>query len=157
MINLRKFTNKDIPYILENWVGTDKLDGAFKNDDQEKLEKRFSFWENETNAKGAKSFGFCIELDKPIGAIWYTENTPNELTLSIYIDASFRGKGYGSQACKIAEESLKQKGFYVIKSSCRQDNFKSIKLHEKLGFELLKKELSPNGTPMIRWKKKLSN
>ena len=156
MIKIRKFNNNDIDFIVDNWLGTVRLDGVFQNDTIEKIQKRISFWQEEKNEKGDVSLGFCIELDqKPIGIAWFTENIKGQLTYSLYIDVNFRGKGYGKQASMMIEQILKDKGFKIIKSSCRQDNVASAILHEKLGFKLTKKELSPNGTPMFRWEKEL--
>ena len=40
-IKLRKFNEKDIDFVMNNWVGTDKLDGFFKDKTREDLKESF--------------------------------------------------------------------------------------------------------------------
>ena len=155
-MEVRKFNKNDIEFIVGNWLGTDRLDGVFQNDTIEKIEKRITFWQQEKNDKGNVSLGYAIEYkERLIGVAWFTENIKGQLTYNLYLDVDYRGRGYGVQASKIIEEDLKKKGFKNLKSSCAQDNLASSKMHRKLGFKLVKEELSPNGTPMQRWEKEL--
>lgn len=151
---IRKFKTADILFVSKFWMGTDRLEGVFQNDSVDKILKRFSMWGSEKDEKGNAYIGFAIELnDRLIGLSWFTENIKGQLTFSMYLDVDYRGKGYGVEAYKIIEPLLIERGFNLIKSSCRQNNIASFKMHEKCGFDLIKSELSPNGTPMYRWQK----
>lgn len=52
------------------------------------------------------------------------------------IATEHRRKGYAYEAEKLALAYAKEKGFTVAVAYIREDNTASIKLHEKLGFEL---------------------
>lgn len=154
-IRLRKFNNNDIDFVVNNWVGTDKLDGFFKDRTKENLEKSFKKYEEEKSGDRFL-YSYCIEFEgRPVGIIQFTEKYKDTPNLNLYIEDIYRNKGIGTNAFKLAKEILKLKGFDLITSSCRQDNVASVNLHKKLGFELIKSELSPNGTPMFRWQIKI--
>lgn len=156
MITVRKFNIDDMCFIVDKWLGTDRLDGIFQNAEKEKIEELISIWEKEVDDKGDFYLGFCIEKEGvPIGIIMLSENIKGIPTFGIAIDIDYRGRGYGKQASMLVFEELKQRGYKLLKSSCRQNNIASKKLHEKLGFQLIKSELSPNGTPMYRWEKRI--
>lgn len=154
-IRLRKFNNNDIDFVVNNWVGTDKLDGFFKDRTKENLEESFKKYEEEKSGDRFL-YSYCIEFEgRPVGIIQFTEKYKDTPNLNLYIEDIYRNKGIGTNAFKLAKEILKLKGFDLITSSCRQDNVASVNLHKKLGFELIKSELSPNGTPMFRWQIKI--
>lgn len=151
-IILRKFNNNDIDFIMNNWVGTDKLNGFFKDKTKESLEDAFKKYDEEISGDRFL-FSYCIELEgRPVGIIQFTEKYKGTPNLNLYIEDIFRNKGIGTKAFEYGKEILKLKGYNLITSSCAQDNFASVNLHKKLGFNLIKEELSPNGTPMFRWR-----
>ena len=154
-IKLRKFNKKDIDFVIENWVGTDKLDGFFKDRTRESLEESFKKYEEEKSGDRFL-FSYCVDLDgRPIGIIQFTEKYQGIPNLNLYIEDIYRNKGMGTKAFEIGKEIIKSKGFNYITSSCRQDNVASVNLHKKLGFKIIKEENSPNGTPMFRWENKI--
>lgn len=154
-LKLRKFNENDIDFIMNNWVGTDKLDGFFKDRTRESLKESFEKYKNEKSG-GRFLFSYCIEVEgRPVGVIQFTEKYSNTPNLNLYIEDVYRNKGIGTKAFKLAKEIIKSKGYNLITSSCRQDNIASVNLHKKLGFGLIKSELSPNGTTMYRWELKI--
>jgi RimJ/RimL family protein N-acetyltransferase len=151
MVNLRKFAYDDIDFILKNWVNTDLLNGFFKNDDRESLEKRIDKYNSEKSGEKFL-FTYCIEFNGcPVGLLQFTEKYENTPNLNIYIEESKQKQGIGTKAFDTAKNIAKDKGFSCITSSCAKDNFKSVHFHNRVGFKLIKEELSPNGTPMLRW------
>ena len=156
-IILRKFTDDDIDFVMDNWVGTDKLDGFFRDKTRESLKESFKKYEKEKS--GDKFlYSFCIDKDgRPVGIVQFTEKYENTPNLNLYIEDVYRNRGIGTKAFVLAKEIMKSKGFETITSSCVQSNQASVNLHKKLGFQVIKSELSPNGTPMFRWEMKIKN
>ena len=154
-IKLRGFNEKDIDFVMNNWVGTDKLDGFFKDKTRESLKESFKKYQEE-KSEDRFLFTYCIEFEnRPVGIIQFTEKYENTPNLNLYVEDVFRNKGIGTKAFELAKVIIKSKGFNLITSSCSQDNAASVNLHKKLGFELIKAENSPNGTPMFRWQIKI--
>ena len=54
--------------------------------------------------------------------------------LSIYLDQSVRGKGYGSMLMEAILRMAKRDGYYNVVSLITQGNTGSEKIHEKFGF-----------------------
>ncbi len=61
------------------------------------------------------------------------------------IKDQFKRKGYAFKAEKLALKYAKEKGFTIAVGGVDDDNIASIRLHEKLGFELDRKYLNPKG------------
>ena len=154
-IKLRKFNENDIDFVMKNWVGTDKLNGFFKDKTKEGLKESFKKYHEEKS--GDKFlFSYCIETDgRPVGIIQFTEKYKNTPNLNLYIEDIYRNRGIGTISFELAKTIIKSKGFNIITSSCARNNLASISLHKKLGFQIIKVENSPNGTPMLRWQIKL--
>ena len=55
--------------------------------------------------------------------------------LSVYINKDFSNRGIGSQLYKYLIDSLKEKEIHTLIGGVALPNDKSVKLHEKLGFE----------------------
>ena len=160
MVTIRKFVINDIEFVLNNWVGTDKLGGYWKDATKESLTKSFADWDSEIDIQGRPRVKYCIEITEngrkiPVGVIYYSYNEEGCLTYNIFIDENYRGKGYAVQATKLAEEKLKEKGIKIVKSSSFHKNIASINLHKKVGFVLIKQEINPAGNLMYRWEKHL--
>ncbi len=56
--------------------------------------------------------------------------------LSVYIDPQYQRRGIGMELMVSIIETGKKTGFHVIMSGITADNEISVKMHEKLGFEL---------------------
>lgn len=56
--------------------------------------------------------------------------------LSVYVDPQYHNNGIGTKLIKNMVQLGREKGFHVIISGICADNYSSIKIHEKLGFEL---------------------
>lgn len=57
--------------------------------------------------------------------------------LSIYIDPTYQGKGIGKELMKRSLLKAEEEGYKTVLSLITSENEKSIKLHEKYGFELV--------------------
>lgn len=155
-LKLRKFESTDFGYIMENWVGNKRLGSMFfKNANEDTIKEFIKESKQETSPDGKADFTYCIDLlGKPVGMIRLGENWQG-LNLDIFVDLHYRKHNIATKAFELIQEIARQKGFKSITSSCSQDNTASEKLHRKLGFTLIKSELSPKGVPMYRWEKKI--
>lgn len=156
LVSIRKFREDDVDFILNNWVGTDKLDGVFKTATKESIQEMIEYY-SQGYKNGKFMYGFCVETDGKIAG-WMSfaekeEGTPN---FGIALDKAYRRKGVATRAFELAKNFLLEKGAKRITSSCAEDNTASEKMHQKLGFEEIKRELSPKGHPMIRWQMAIS-
>ncbi|MBR4100174.1 MAG: GNAT family N-acetyltransferase [Clostridia bacterium] len=61
------------------------------------------------------------------------------------IKDGFQGKGFGFEAETLALKYSREKGFTIAVSGVDENNVASIKLHEKLGFELDRKYSNKQG------------
>lgn len=61
------------------------------------------------------------------------------------IKEEFKRKGFGFEAEQLALKYAKEKGFTIAVGGVDDNNIASIKLHEKLGFELDRKYLNKRG------------
>jgi len=57
--------------------------------------------------------------------------------ISIYIDRRYQGKGVGMSLLLYTIEKSETAGFWMIQSNIIQENYASIRLHEKCGFRLV--------------------
>jgi len=98
------------------------------------LDKHLS--ESELTLKIRDKRGYVIsDGDKPIGVFRYNlfwDNTPF-LTL-IYIDESYRGKGFGAQALIYWENEMRELGYKMIMTSTQVDE-QAQYFYRKLGYK----------------------
>ena len=132
----------------------------FKEDDMAFIQKYFSEWflnpseENILNSikKWENELGFCILFNGEKVGITVLTQKPNKcLSWGIMIKDDFRKAGIASESFKLIINEAKKKGFNKVVSSCADDNFPSIKLHEKVGFICLGFEENKSGKKMYRW------
>ena len=79
---------------------------------------------------------FAIQKDATVvGSISIYERSKSIASLGIEIFAPYRRMGYAYEAMHLLIELAAKKNFKIILQQIRTDNFASIRLHEKLGFE----------------------
>lgn len=124
MIYLRNFTEADLNVLQKYTAQT-----------MEQLQNLIKIWE--TKSHNGKYFEmFAIMNDEEIvGSISLYQHSDSSVECGPEIWEDFRNNGYGCEATKIALELAKCKGFKIAQAQILTDNFASIALHKKLGFE----------------------
>lgn len=96
----------------------------------------------EETAQDSRTIAEILETEdgQTVGYFWVPFCADRESGFSfadiqdIYIEEDLRGHGIAAELFRYAEEKAKRNGADVIRSGTGCENFKSIKLHEKLGF-----------------------
>lgn len=57
--------------------------------------------------------------------------------VSIYLDETYQGKGYGKQLLNKLCEASQHAGFWMLQSSIFEENLASIQLHQQCGFRMV--------------------
>jgi len=137
-VSLIKFKKEDAEYIQKNFPN------YFKDNSIINIENVIEKWKN--------SLAFCIVYNnEKVGIISFGEKQDKKLSWGMEIKDGFRGLGIGSLAFKLALIEAKNKDYSTIISSCSKDNLISKKIHEKMGFNLIKQEINSAGNEMCRW------
>ena len=83
-----------------------------------------------------------------MGFLNFYEQSKSVISIAPYIKENFRQKGFAYSSIIEAHKIAKSKRFKIALQTVRENNVASIKLHEKLGFELVKKCVSNNNNPI---------
>lgn len=142
-VSLREFNEMDASFIVS------RLDWLAKNEEEAKAVIQEFRDDNKYNARVILCDG------KASGYIALNEKEEGDVRFGIFIIEEMRGKGVATKAYPLIEKIVYDKGYRIVTSNCAQANIASKKMHEKLGFVCVKAELSPNGTPVYRWRKEL--
>ena len=141
-IQLVKFEKEDSHFIKQyfpSWL---------KDNSIENIERMIEKWK--------ESLCFCILYGKEkAGIITLGGKDEEELRFGILIREEFRKKGIANRAFEIIKQKAKDQGISSIVSSCQSCNLASEKLHRKVGFELVNKEINQSGNEMYRWQMKI--
>ena len=70
-----------------------------------------------------------------VGTISIYEHSANVVSIGPDIFEEFRQRGYATEAMKAIMDIAKAKGYKIVSQQIRTNNFASIALHTKLGFE----------------------
>ena len=137
-VELVKFEKEDAMFIQTNFP-TWFFDNSIQN-----IESKIESWKD--------SLCFCIKYDnKKVGIITLGQREEKSLVWGVAVKEDYRGKGIAQKAFSLIKEKAKQKGFDRIISSCSSDNAASKRLHEQVGFTLVKTEVNQAGNKMHRW------
>ena len=77
-----------------------------------------------------------VEDNTVVGMVSLYQHTQNIISCGPEVFAEYRRLGYGTQAVLQALKIAKDMGYKIAVAQVRKDNFESIRLHEKLGFEM---------------------
>ncbi|MBQ3384242.1 MAG: GNAT family N-acetyltransferase [Erysipelotrichaceae bacterium] len=94
--------------------------------------------------------------DQIVGFMSLFAHSEHVISIGPQIRKSFRGKGYGSKGELLALQYAHDKGFDTAVSWVRHDNTTSLRLHEKLGFEIQQNDYIRNGKHYIIYIKELN-
>ncbi len=99
---------------------------------------------------------FLIKLDgNVVGVINVQGHGSDVVSVAPEIFEEYRGKGFAYKSLLLAYMFAKDKGFKELTAGIREENFASQKLHEKLGFKLVKISTSKNGNILKIYSKQL--
>lgn len=141
-VELVKLEKKDALFLQENFSY------AFRDSSIENLEDIIDGW------KDSLSYGIAYKKEK-VGFITLGKKPEGKLGFGVAVKEEYRGKGIAPKAFELAKENAKKQGYEWIVSSCSADNIASKRLHEKLGFKLIKEEINQAGNKMLRWELKI--
>ena len=112
------------------------------------------FQNKEYKGKYFEMFGI-YERDLLIGLVSLYQHNSFSVSAGPEVFEPYRKKGYGCEAMVKAYEIAKAKGYKLASAQIRTDNVASIKLHEKLGFELETELINLKGNKVYIYQKLL--
>lgn len=126
MITLRNFVNSDIGQLQK-----DKYAGM----PSETLQALIDTWNQKKFEENYFEMVAIVENHTLIGEASLYGRSEHMVSCGIELYPAYRGKGYGTLAYPKLLSLAKQKGFTIAVAQVRADNFASIALHKKVGFE----------------------
>ncbi len=150
MINLipysETYENIIVKYIISFFGFHSEINGQANSPELTQAKENIKMWTSEKHEL------YIIESDStPIGFIhiWYKGGNVAWIE-DIFVDASYRGQGIGSQAIFLAENIIKQKsGYTAVCMDVVPRNINALAVYHKLGYDTLslitvRKELGEN-------------
>lgn len=67
----------------------------------------------------------------------------------LYVKKEFRGNGYARNAFNFLIEDAKRLGFRSVWLTVNRENFKTIDIYKKMGFQILREEDNPIGSGYV--------
>ncbi len=110
-------------------------------------EKKSMILESINKIHNNQYFEFLVVYkdDTVIGFMNLFAHSQHIISCGPAIKENFQGKGFGFEAERLALKHAKEKGFTIAVGGVDENNMASIKLHEKLGFELDRKYSNNQG------------
>ena len=147
-LQLLTISDYEIEFIYKNWVNTDRMLSQLRLNmckSKKDVETLVGIW-NENIYQGRYFEVFLITSDdNNIGLISIYEIADDTISIGITIDKLHWNKGYGTEAFRYTLIKCKDLGYSNVESSTLADNSASIKIHEKNGFQLVKKGSNSKG------------
>lgn len=151
MIKLRQFNTSDVDFILSNWSTKDCMKGCHFPNSLEQLSMIISKWaEKIYRGKYFEQFAI-LDSEDIVGVISLYEVDSSNVSVGIIIDEKYYRNGYATQAINFIKEVAKDHGYEKLVSTCRVDNYASIKLHEKCEFNNKGKSINNKGNLIYSW------
>lgn len=146
MLMLKNIADKDIPQLKKYY---------FKNKSNFEIAEIIKEFQNkEYKGKYFEMFGI-YSSDLLIGLVSLYQHNSFAVSAGPEIFEPYRKMGYGYEAMVKAYEIAKAKGFKLASAQIKKDNIASIKLHEKLGFELEAELINKKGNEVYVYQKLL--
>ena len=124
MIYLRNFTHNDLK-VLEKYTVQSI----------ERLQDLLKIWDTKLyNGRYFEMFA-VVNDEEIVGSVSLYQHSEYSVECGPEIWEDFRKKGYGYEAVNRALEIARKKGFKIAQAQILTDNYASIALHKKLGFE----------------------
>ena len=146
MLMLKNIADKDIPQLKKYY---------FKNKSNFEIAEIIKEFQNkEYKGKYFEMFGIYSN-DLLVGLVSLYQHNSFSVSAGPEIFEPYRKMGYGYVAMVKAYEIAKSKGFKLASAQIKKDNIASIKLHEKLGFELESELINKKGNEVYVYQKLL--
>lgn len=102
-------------------------------------------------------FGLFAVMDdmRCVGFVSMYGHSDTEISCGPEIKPQYREQGFAYYAVKQALEYAKRIGFIKAVAQVRKDNFASVALHKKLGFDVCKEYTNKKGNPVFWFEKSL--
>ena len=136
-IQLIKFKPADATFIKNN------LPFYFKDNSVSNIRSIINRLTNE--------LGYFILYNKEKVGIISLSQKDEGYSWGIAVIDKYQNNGIASKAFQLICAEAKKQCITKIISSCKKSNTPSIKLHEKVGFKLVKEETNAAGNEMLRW------
>lgn len=151
MVTLRQFTISDIDFILSNWSATERIKGCRFPDNINQLTKIIREWTTKSyQGKYFEQFAI-VNNECIVGMISLYEVNGSSVSVGVIIDKKYYRKGYAEKALNLIKEVAKDKGYKQLVSTCRTNNYASIKLHERYKFNNQGKSINKKGNEIYSW------
>lgn len=151
MIELRQFTISDIDFILNNWSTTERIKGYHFPNDVENISKLINEWADQRyQGKYFEQFAI-VDNEYIVGMISLYEVNINSVSVGVTIDKKYYKQGYATQALNLIKEVAKGKGYNQLLSTCRTNNYASVKLHQKCKLNNFGKSINKKGNEIYSW------
>lgn len=151
MVELRQFNTSDIDFILNNWSTKDCMKGCCLPYNAKQLAIIINKWATKIyDGKYFEQFAI-LDAENIVGMISLYEVNSGDVSVGIIIDDKYYKKGYATQAVNFIKEIAKNHGYKKLVSTCRIDNYASIKLHEKCGFINKGKSINKKANLIYSW------
>ena len=89
----------------------------------------------EYNGKYSEAFAI-IDDDNIVGYINLYQHTSQVISAGMSTDVKYRRRGYGEIGLRLALDHGIKLGYKIAVAQVRKDNYASIALHKKLGYEI---------------------
>lgn len=111
---------------------------------------------NSANYSGNYFKFFLLKMgDCVVGFINIYAHDKSVVSIAPEIKMQYRRKGFAEKGLILAYEFMKGLGYSVVVADINNDNIASQRLHEKLGFKIIKRYINKNNKEMILYKKTL--
>lgn len=151
MVQLRQFIISDIDFILSNWSATERIKGCRFPDNMNQLTKIIREWTTKSyQGKYFEQFAI-VNNECIVGMISLYEVNGSSVSVGVIIDKKYYRRGYAEKALNLIKEVAKDKGYKQLVSTCRTNNYASIKLHERCKFYNQGKSINKKGNEIYSW------
>ena len=140
MVNLRNFNEKDVPILIKY---------QYPNETMESVLHKIELWNTkDSDGKYFEMFAMT-DNEKIVGMVSLYQHNKYIISIGPEVFENYKGQGYGTQAVNAAIEIAKDNGYKIAVAQIRKDNLASIRLHEKLGFEMDHQYINKRGNEVL--------
>jgi RimJ/RimL family protein N-acetyltransferase len=147
MLSYRNLSQNDRHFIFKHWVGKSNIfaPNLTENELHDTIQKMNT---KRYNGQYYEIFGILND-NTLVGTFSFyqreSDTLDNAVYLGIEISEENRKKGYATETVFFAFTLAKEKGFTKIYSQARINNYASVNLHNKCGFEIISENQSKSG------------
>ena len=124
--------------LLRNFTNNDAIEFQIKRNTKmsiDEIKELFAKWkEKEFDGRYFEMFA-VMKDDEIVGMISLYEHSKSVISCGPEIFECYRKQGFAEESMRLAMDIAKEKGYKLVLQQIRTDNYASISLHNKLGFE----------------------